>query len=455
LIAGDTLKIAVEASPLDANIIQELLSPWIISFTELDEADITIVYKQKPSTTKVAVMIPSDSISFVTWAKETGLDTNPKTGCITFVSATRQNTLTITPETQYQFGKLTADPLEEETSTEIQTKDHTVIIKIDLVEEFKNIINRILHPEQSKLHKVVTGLPIPYGLAPRKLRDFLMKTERGLEDLDFCNKLPIDALRFMLVNAIEKASGKKVKKNSLFVDSNVCLLTHDVETANGLQKTSFLRKIEEKYNVSSAWYVPSSRYKLDNDIIRELANHGEVGSHDTKHDGKLVHLKKRELVERLIDSRQTLEKITQKPVVGFRAPILQHNQTILQSLVEAGYLYDTSIPTWEPKHPYTMKQHGIGTVFPLKLNGLIEIPLTLTQDHQLLHVLRLARKDALKVWASMTNLICDIGGVCTFLVHPEYEIAGNLELYDELISALASNAKFTFTLPSKISSSFV
>ena len=255
----------------------------------------------------------------------------------------------------------------------------------------------------------------------------------------------------MLVNAIEKICDAKVKKTLLFANGNVCIFSHDVETAYGFQKIGVLKKIEEKYDVSSAWYVPSSRYKLNSDVVRELANHGEVGSHDTKHDGKLVHLKKREIVERLIDSRRTLRKFTQKPVVGFRAPMLQHNQTILQASKEAGFLYDTSVPTWEPKHPYTMKPHGIGTVYPLKLNGLLEIPLTLTQDHQLLHVLGLSPEEVLKTWNAMASVIQDLGGVCVFLVHPDYELAeGNANLYEELLSTVTSDSKNVVTVPSRI-----
>ena len=242
----------------------------------------------------------------------------------------------------------------------------------------------------------------------------------------------------------------RVKKVNLFAD-NISVLTHDVETFNGLAGDWLLKKIEEKYDLSSVWYVPSSRYKLDDTLLRELADHGEVGSHDTKHDGKLYNLKKQSLVERLALSKNILTKITQNKIIGFRSPMLQYNQIILQSLVEAGYLYDTSIPTWEPKHPYTMKPHGIGTVYPLKINGLLEIPLTLTQDHQLIHVLGLKPKEVLKTWATMTSVIRAIGGLSVFLIHPDYELAKpGTDLYEELLSDVVSDSKGIVALPSKI-----
>ncbi len=230
------------------------------------------------------------------------------------------------------------------------------------------------------------------------------------------------------------------------------MLTHDVETAPGLKKAVLLKKIEEKYDVLSAWYVPSKRYKLNDDSIRQLSNHGEVGGHDTKHDGKLVHLSKDKLVERVSDVRQCLGRILEQSIDGFRAPILQHNISILNAINEAGYKYDTSIPSWEPKHPYTMGPHGIGTVFPLKFDcNLFEIPLTLPQDHQMLHVLGLGTQDVIRIWALMANTISDLGGVCMFLVHPDYEIAADTELYEELVSTIASDSKSTITVPSRLS----
>lgn len=445
------MKIAVQAQPSDSAVIRELLSPWNVSFTEPEEAEVSIVYRQKPAEAKGLVVIPSDSSCFKTWARKALLNVAIKPGTLVPVTATAYTTLTVTPEKRYCFDGSARTIFEENSATDMEAEEDTVVLKIDVVQEYNAILNGTLNPKQSKLHRVVTGLPIPYGLAPMRLRDFLMKANRGPENLTLCNKLPTDALRFTLVNAIEKASGKEMEKKPIFCNNYICILTHDVETAQGLQRASLLKKIEEKYDARSAWYVPSHRFKLNDDAIRELANNGEVGAHDTKHDGKLAHLPKQKLVERVSDAKQTLGRIVQHPVEGFRAPILQHNPTILQALTEAGYTYDTSIPSWEPKHPYTMKPHGIGTVFPLTLNGLTEIPLTLPQDHQLLHVLGLKPEEVLKTWAVMASIIRDLGGVCMFLVHPDYELGnGNTELYEELVCAVASDPQATVTVPARI-----
>jgi peptidoglycan/xylan/chitin deacetylase (PgdA/CDA1 family) len=445
------LKIAVEAPPADGEIILELLSPWDIAVSTLDEADITIFYKQKPSTTKASIIVPSDHESFLTWAKEIGLEITRKNECITYVNATSQTTLTIMPKTQYWFSEFANVGFEDETPTDIHIKNGKSILKLDLVQEFRAIIDGVLHPKQSGLHRIFTGLPIPYGLAPKRLRDYFMKADEGFKNLSLCDKLPIDALRFILVNAIKKTSSVEITKKPLLANSSVYCLTHDVETSTGLLRSKVLKKVEEKYDIISAWYVPSNRYDLNNDLIKTLSNYGEVGSHDTKHDGKLIHLKKQELVKRLIDSKQTIEKIIQKPVSGFRAPILQHNHTIIQAINDAGYLYDTSVPTWEPKHPYTMKPHGIGTVFPMTINDLAEVPITLPQDHQLLYALGLTPKEVIQIWSNMTNVIQDLNGLVMFLVHPDYAMAADIGLYEELIGAIANEPKCTVTIPSRMS----
>ena len=261
------------------------------------------------------------------------------------------------------------------------------------------------------------------------------------EALTLSDKLPIDALRFTLVNAIEKASDKVFEKKAIYSGNYVCILTHDVETASGLQKARLIKKIEQKYDGPfCCWYLPSNRYKLDEECVKDIACQGEIGVHDTKHDGKLAHMPKSKLVERFSEAKSSIENLVEHNVEGFRAPVLQHNPRILQALKESGFKYDTSIPTWEPKHPFTMKSHGIGTVYPLTINGLVEIPLTLPQDHQLLYALSMEPKEVMRTWAIMATLIRDLGGVCMFLVHPDYKFGDQYtSLYEDLVNVIVND----------------
>jgi hypothetical protein len=172
-------------------------------------------------------------------------------------------------------------------------------------------------------------------------------------------------------------------------------------------------------------------------VLTKLSSHGEIGSHDTEHDGKLATLQGQRLLRRIEESKQILEKTASCQVSGFRAPLLQHNYRILEGLKLAYLTYDSSVPTFEPYHPRTMGAHGIGTVFPIKVNGLMEIPVTIIQDHQLLYTLGLKPKEVIEVWENTTSLIKTVGGCCLTLSHPEYKLLDPenlLPLYEEYLN---------------------
>jgi peptidoglycan/xylan/chitin deacetylase (PgdA/CDA1 family) len=445
------LKIAVQGQAVDVEVIRELLSPWNVSFTSLDEANVVIAYKEKPLEPKKTIVVPSDSADFMKWVKDVKSRVVRKLGEPVFVDVSSQTVLKITPQMLYCYDG-SVKPASKDTPTAAELNEDLIFLTLDVVKEYDRILDETLNVKSSTVYRLLTGLPVPYTLAPERLKDFFMRKRGGKENLTFCDKLPLDALRFILVRAMEEIFGEKLERKKWNGKKYSFILTHDVDTREGLRKAKKLKKIEHKYDVPSAWYVPSKRYKLGADAIRELANHGEVGAHDTKHDGKLSRLRQNALVERLHEAKQTLENITGEKVEGFRAPLLQHNVRIIQALRDARYSYDTSIPTWEPKHPSTMNSHGIGTMYPLTLEGITEIPVTLPQDQQLLHVLGLSPKEVTRQWMKMIDMIKEIGGLCTVLVHPDYELADpeNLGLYEELLNTIASDSEVLVSLPTNI-----
>jgi peptidoglycan/xylan/chitin deacetylase (PgdA/CDA1 family) len=447
---GDFLKIAVQGQAADVEVIRELLSPWNVSFTSLDEAEVVVVYKEKPLEPKKTIVIPSDSADFRKWVKDVKSRVVRKLGEPVFIDASSQTVLTIKPKMLYCYDAA-VKPASKDTPTAAELNEDLIFLKVDIIKEYNKILDETLNAKSSTLYNLFTGLPVPYTLAPKRLRDLFMREHRVQENLTLCDKLPLDALRFILVRAVEKLSRKELHRKTWNGKKYACLMTHDVDTRKGLQNAKQLKKLEEKYDLPSAWYIPLKHYKLNLETIKELANYGEIGAHDTKHDGKLAQIPKRKLIERVLEAKQTLGKIIGQPVKGFRAPILQHNIKIIQALEEAGYAYDTSIPTWEPKQPYTMKPHGIATTYPLTLYGLTEIPVTLTQDHQLLYVLGLTPEEAIRKWLDMISVIKNLGGLCTFLIHPDYKLADlKLNIYEELVNTIISDNQAWISLPSKI-----
>lgn len=446
------MKIAVQGQAGDVEVIRELLSPWNVSFTSLDEADVVIVYKEKPLETKKTIVIPSDSADFMKWVKDMKSGVVRKLGERVFVAAGSQTVLTITPQMLYCYDGLVKSAPRDTPPTAAELNEDLIFLMLDVVKEYNKILDETLNAKPSTVYRLLTGLPVPYTLAPKRLRDLFMRGHGGQESLTFCDKLPLDALRFILVRAIENLLDKKLQRKTWNGKRYACIITHDIDTQKGLKRAKHLKKLEEKYDVHSAWYIPSKHYKLNLETVKDLANYGEIGAHDTKHDGKLAQLPKQKLVKRVREAKQTLEKIINCSVEGFRAPLLQHNVEIIRALEEARYTYDTSIPTWEPKHPYGMKPSGIGTANSVKIGKMVEIPISLPQDHQMTNVLGLAPKQTVEAWMKLKEAIKDIGGICTVLVHPSYQLAHskNLNIYEDLMNNFATDDDAWVTVPTEI-----
>ncbi len=67
------------------------------------------------------------------------------------------------------------------------------------------------------------------------------------------------------------------------------VLTHDVESKNGLGKCRTLMKLEQDLGFRSAFnFIPEGSYTVPPELMEELTANGfEIGIHDLKHDGRL------------------------------------------------------------------------------------------------------------------------------------------------------------------------
>jgi peptidoglycan/xylan/chitin deacetylase (PgdA/CDA1 family) len=446
------VRIGFQGKTSDARVIKELLSPWDVSFTSPGQADIAIVYDCEGAIVNKAIIVPHEGSGFYDLLRQQKLRLEPSFHEPVQVAVSQQTALTIRPERLYDYEKLATQTVEEDSSTELALKDELSLLKVDVVNEYKKIVNPTLDAKSSTLYRLLTSFPIRYDFAPKRIRDFVMRGGRDEKTFNYCSKLPLDALRFIVVNAVERLSGKRLPRKTWKGKNSCCIVTHDVDTKEGLARASSIKKLEERYDVESAWYVPTRHYSLDSGTIRDLANHGEVGVHGAQHSGNLISLPNQQLFSLLYEAKQLLEKVSGSSVKGFRSPLLQHNSTILEQLKKADYLYDTSIPTWEPRHPQTMSPFGIGTVFPLVLSNLVEIPVSTVQDHQLLYVLGLTAKETLAEWFSLMTIINEIGGCSILLSHPEYGLfnSGNISMYEDFLSHISSDSDAWITTPAKL-----
>ena len=59
------VRIGFQAKASDARVLKELLSPWDISFTSPDQADIVIVYDCEEAIVNKAIIVPHDGADFL------------------------------------------------------------------------------------------------------------------------------------------------------------------------------------------------------------------------------------------------------------------------------------------------------------------------------------------------------------------------------------------------------
>jgi peptidoglycan/xylan/chitin deacetylase (PgdA/CDA1 family) len=317
--------------------------------------------------------------------------------------------------------------------TQLEPTDHgngIVDIPFDLISECIVRYERILNPSIAFKYQLITRLPLKYNLVPSWIRSRFLRMQEI--DSDLSRHLANEEARKSLAKAFEML-GFPLKRK----DPPSLLLTHDIDTERGLARAGSLWSVENRLDMTSTWFLPSDEYPIHRDVLQELGKDSRIGSHDIKHDGKLIHIKRHEsLVDRLRDSKLKLERIFEKKVECFRSPLLQFSQRIATGLREAGYHYDFSVPCWEPVHPITMGGFGIESAQGFQVDGVIELPLTLFQDHQVLNVLGISTREAVKFWIKQAELIRSFDGDIVLCVHPDYEFSHDLRMYKELLISL-------------------
>jgi len=313
------------------------------------------------------------------------------------------------------------------------------LLSIDLASEYAIRLSDGLEDPPSMKFRIATRLPFSYRMIPSFIRNRAFKRDEPTEVAK--EKLaPLECLRSVFLASLLTASEAPIpiigfwRRGKKFAAA----VTHDVETAQGLVNGSQqLLRVEEDLKIRSTWNIVTNRYQLTREKLRPLALAGEIGAHDTNHDGRLIFLPADAQIERLRSCKAVLEKLAESRVKGFRAPLLQHDKKLLGSVGRAGYGFDSSVPSWELLSPTSLRSHGVGTVFPLEVEGIVEAPVSLPQDHQLLRVSGLTPSEAGNTLIEQSRWLREIGGLCTLLVHPDYDFAtqADSEEYSRVLRA--------------------
>jgi hypothetical protein len=88
---------------------------------------------------------------------------------------------------------------------------------------------------------------------------------------------------------------------------------------------------------------------------------------------------------------------------------------------------------------------------PYFANGLVELPLTTTQDYSLFHILG---KYSINLWKEELDSITSTNGLAMFIVHPDYVVDGRGQrVYEKLLmylSELCNRTKLWQPLPREV-----
>jgi peptidoglycan/xylan/chitin deacetylase (PgdA/CDA1 family) len=402
------------------------------------------------------LVMPSDEGDFENWLKDKKIKVkNERHVKLKFLATANANfTLTLQRLYKYQGPKLTPIlTLNDYSIIDQIMNQKTYLLTIDIIKEFEEALERGLNPTLSVLFKIYSKIPISYNFIPPFIRNHILRRnvpDLSIDHVTYEDKLPLDALRYLFLKCLTKIAEHSISTQPFWPKGKkyALCITHDIETYNGLKNAPRLKEVEQKYRIKSTWNIITERYPLNHKILKHLAENGEIGAHDTKHDGKLVTLTIHETTERMKQCRSTLTQKIGTKIHGFRTPLLQHSGKITESAAQAEYEYISTIPTWEPLHPTAMKQHGIGTAFPLILdNRVVEIPVTFPQDHQLLEVLRKSPEQCIQIWLLLKKYFKNIGGVCTLLIHPDYRFAEpeSIKHYEHLLKTFVEDPECWIT----------
>jgi hypothetical protein len=216
------------------------------------------------------------------------------------------------------------------------------------------------------------------------------------------------------------------------------VLTHDVETRDGYEHLSVLRDVELEDDYRSAWNFVPRRYDVDDAVVAGLAADGfEVGVHGLYHDGR--DLERASLPERLPAIRLYAERWG---ATGFRSPAARRDAVVIPRL---GFGHDSSFPDTDPFGP---DGGGCCSWLPYFNGDLVELPITLPQDHTLFEILR---HDDGAAWHEKTDYLRRQGGMALLITHPDYmREAPRLAAYRAFLRACAEDGTAWRALPREV-----
>jgi hypothetical protein len=186
----------------------------------------------------------------------------------------------------------------------------------------------------------------------------------------------------------------------------------------------------------SSWNFVADDYPVPaeaTDAVREAG--GEVGLHGLHHDG-LLFASRDSFLAQLPRIHSVMRAWN---VVGFRSPATHRERAWMPEL---GCLYDSSFPDTDPFEP---QAGGCCAVWPFFIEDLVELPITMPQDHTLWAILQ---DRTIERWVAKSEWLASSHALINVLVHPDYVLDDEgLGLYEQLLAHLSGVPNHWHALP--------
>jgi len=340
---------------------------------------------------------------------------------------------------------------------DVQLSDHSVRLPFQHSEVIENLRRECYvrpgDPSQAGLlgsplvrkayYSVRELLPVP---ARRYLQRLYLRGWRELNFPTWPVDFTVDTLHEQLLRLSMKATGIEQAPFIWFWPDGApsCLvMTHDVETSVGIDFTSSLMDIDDSYGIKSSFQViPGARYEIPGDYIEKIRGRGfELNVHDLKHDGTLFQ----DHAQFLSQAAKINEHARAFDSLGFRSGSMYRNQEWFESFAIS---YDMSVPNAAHLEP---QRGGCCTVMPYPIGKILELPLTMTQDYSLFHMLG---EYSIDLWKRECDQVVRRNGLISFIVHPDYVVEQRArKVYLDLLgylSRLRVDCKLWTALPGDV-----
>jgi hypothetical protein len=237
-----------------------------------------------------------------------------------------------------------------------------------------------------------------------------------------------EILEFLIQSAIQSQGGGEIPFVWFWPEGHTAalMMTHDVEGKSGAIRCQQLMDLDDSIGLKAAFQlIPEGAYDFEGLLGRIRERGFETNIHDLGHDGSLY--------QNEAGFRQRVQKVNayarKHGIQGFRSGSMYRRQDWFGLL---NFQYDMSVPNAALLEP---QMGGCCTVMPYFVGEILELPLTMVQDHGLLYILG---ERSIEFWKSQIELVYRHNGLISFIVHPDY-LAKPEErrIYGELLAYIA------------------